>query len=105
MLTSSVKAILKAMIDTVFLGPRLGGGQNFLLTPGGFYNEREYSGADWLVPFVTRNTAKAPRPPRRKDSHKRQNQKRQEERQCGQAALLPQQRMGVPMEEPHRQQD
>ena len=25
------------------------GGQNFLITVGGFYNEREYSGADWLV--------------------------------------------------------
>ena len=24
------------------------GGQNFLFTLGGFYNEREYSGADWL---------------------------------------------------------
>ena len=35
-----------------FWGPSLGGGQNFLLTVGGFYNEREYSGADWLVPFV-----------------------------------------------------
>ena len=48
-LTSSVNAFLKAMIDTVFLGPSLRGGQNFLITVGGFYNEREYSGADWPV--------------------------------------------------------
>ena len=39
-------------IYKAFLGPRLGGGQNFLLTAGSFYNEREYSGADWLVPFI-----------------------------------------------------
>ena len=35
------------MIDTV--GTKFRGGQNFLLTLGGFYNEREYSVADWLV--------------------------------------------------------
>ena len=33
-------------------GTKIRGGQNFLLTAGGFYNEREYSGADWLVPFI-----------------------------------------------------
>ena len=48
-LTSNVKAILKAMIDTIFLGPSVGGGQIFLITLEGFYNKREYSGADWLV--------------------------------------------------------
>ena len=32
------------------MGPSLGGrGQNFLITVGGFYNDREYSGADWPV--------------------------------------------------------
>ena len=35
-----------------FFGTKFRGGQNFLLTVGFFYNEREYSGADWLVPFV-----------------------------------------------------
>ena len=51
-LTSSVKAILKAMVDTVFWGPSLGGGQNFVLMVGGFCNEREYSAADCLVPLL-----------------------------------------------------
>ena len=37
----------------VFFGTKIRGGQNFLLTVGGFYNEREYSGADWLVPLIT----------------------------------------------------
>ena len=41
------------MIDTVFLGPSLGGGQNFLITVGGFYNEREYSKGDWPVLFIS----------------------------------------------------
>ena len=45
-LISSVKAILKAMTDTFLLVPSLGGGQNFLFTVGGFFNEREYCGAD-----------------------------------------------------------
>ena len=40
-LTSSVKSILKAMIDTFFWRPSL--------TVGGFYNQREYFRADWLV--------------------------------------------------------
>ena len=30
-----------------------GWGQNFLLTVGSFYNKREYSEADWLVPLVS----------------------------------------------------
>ena len=51
-LTSSVQAILKAMIATVFLGTKFKGGQNFLLTVGVFFNKREYSGADWLVPLL-----------------------------------------------------
>ena len=38
------------MIDTIFFKFR--GGQNFLITVGGFYNEREYSGADWMVPLL-----------------------------------------------------
>ena len=33
-------------------GTKLRGGQNCLLLVGGFFNEREYSGADWLVPFL-----------------------------------------------------
>ena len=37
-----------------FFGTKLRGGQKFLLMVGGFFNEREYSGADWLVPFVTK---------------------------------------------------
>ena len=40
------------MIDTVFWGPSLGGGQNFVLTLGGFFNVREYSAADWLVSLI-----------------------------------------------------
>ena len=40
------------MFDTVFLGPSLGGGQNFFKTVGGFYNKREYSEADWLVLLI-----------------------------------------------------
>ena len=28
------------------------GGQNFVFTVGGFFNEREYSAADWLVPLM-----------------------------------------------------
>ena len=40
------------MIDTVFFWTKFRGGQNFLITVGGFYNEREYSGADWLVLLV-----------------------------------------------------
>ena len=35
-----------------FLGTKLMGGQNFVLTVVGFFNEREYSAADWLVPLV-----------------------------------------------------
>ena len=35
-----------------FFGTKFRGGQNFLLTVGIFYNEREYSGADWLVPLI-----------------------------------------------------
>ena len=36
-----------------FFGTRFRGGQNFLLTVGIFYNKREYSGADWLVPLIS----------------------------------------------------
>ena len=32
-----------------FFGTKFRGGQNVLITVGGFYNEREYSGADWPV--------------------------------------------------------
>jgi len=35
-----------------FFGTKLRGGQKFLLMVGGFFNKREYSGADWLVPFI-----------------------------------------------------
>ena len=46
--TSSVKAIRKAMTQTTFLEPSLEGVRIFLFTTGGFPNERECSGADWL---------------------------------------------------------
>ena len=36
-----------------FFGTKFRGGQNFLLMVGGFFNKREYSGADWLVPLLT----------------------------------------------------
>ena len=32
-----------------FFGTKFRGNQNFLITMGGFYNERENSGADWPV--------------------------------------------------------
>ena len=32
-----------------FFGTKFRGGKNFLLMVGVFFNEREYSGADWLV--------------------------------------------------------
>ena len=32
-----------------FFRTKFRGGQNFLITVGGFYNKRKYSGADWLV--------------------------------------------------------
>ena len=48
MVTSSVKSILKAMIDTVYLGPSLGVVRILYLLVGGFFNQRGYSGADWL---------------------------------------------------------
>ena len=35
-----------------FFGTKFRGGHNFLISLGGFYNEREYSGADWLVLLV-----------------------------------------------------
>ena len=35
-----------------FFGTKFRGNQNFLITFGGFYNEREYSGADWLVLLI-----------------------------------------------------
>ena len=35
-----------------FFGTKFRGGQNFVLTLRGFSNEREYSGADWLVPLI-----------------------------------------------------
>ena len=35
-----------------FFGTKFRGSQDFLLTVGNLYNEREYSGADWLVPLV-----------------------------------------------------
>ena len=40
------------MIDTVFLGPSLGEVRNFLLTVGSFFNKKEHSEADWLVPLL-----------------------------------------------------
>ena len=35
-----------------FFGKKFREGQNFVLTVGGFFNEREYSAADWLVPHL-----------------------------------------------------
>ena len=35
-----------------FFGTKFRGSQNFLLTVGVFFNKREYSGADWLVPLI-----------------------------------------------------
>ena len=35
-----------------FLGTKFRGGQNFVLTVGGFFNDREYSAADWLIPLL-----------------------------------------------------
>ena len=34
-------------------GTKLRGGQNFSFTVGSFFNKREYSEADWLVPLVS----------------------------------------------------
>ena len=31
---------------------KFSGGQNLLITVGGFFSEREYSEADWLVPVI-----------------------------------------------------
>ena len=36
----------------IFFGTKIRGVQSFLLTVGGFSKEREYSGADWLVPLL-----------------------------------------------------
>ena len=36
-----------------FVGSKFRGGQNFLFTMGGFPNERECSGADWLDSLLT----------------------------------------------------
>ena len=35
-----------------FSGTKFRRGQNFVLTVWGFFNEREYSAADWLVPLI-----------------------------------------------------
>ena len=35
-----------------FFGTKFRGGQNFLFMMGGFPNERECSGADWLDPLI-----------------------------------------------------
>ena len=48
----NVQAILKAMIDTVFLGPSLGGVRFFLLPVRVFFNKREYSGAGWPLSYI-----------------------------------------------------
>ena len=36
----------------IFFGTKFRGGQNLLITVGGFFNAREYSEADWLVPVI-----------------------------------------------------
>ena len=60
--TSSVKAILKAMTDTVYFGPSLGVVRILFFMVGGFFNKREYSKNDYPYhllyvltthPFVT----------------------------------------------------
>ena len=40
-----------------FFGTKLRGGQNFLLRVGSFFNRRDYSKADWVVPLLFKNTA------------------------------------------------
>ena len=42
---------MKAMTETV-IGTNFKGGPNLLFTVGGFFNEREYAGADWLDLFI-----------------------------------------------------
>ena len=39
-----------------FVETKFRGGQNFLITVGGFYSEREYSGADWLFLLINKKT-------------------------------------------------
>ena len=41
----------------IFFGATLRGGQNLLLTVGSFFNKREYSEADWLVPLLLTDVA------------------------------------------------
>ena len=36
----------------VFFGTKFKGGQNFFFTLAGFFNNREYYGADWLDLFI-----------------------------------------------------
>ena len=52
--TSIVNAIWKAMTKNIFLAPSLGGGQGYLFTVGGFFNKREYFGADWIDLLIYR---------------------------------------------------
>ena len=35
-----------------FFGTKFRGGPNFVLTVGGFFNNRKYYGADWLGPLL-----------------------------------------------------
>ena len=35
-----------------YFGTKFKGGHNFTLMVGGFFNKREYSGADWPVPLL-----------------------------------------------------
>ena len=53
-LSSNVIAFLKVMTDAIFLGPSLGG-SIFFIYGGFFFNKREYSGADWMVPLFAKS--------------------------------------------------
>ena len=50
-LTSSVKVIPKAMTNPILFGTKFRGVCNIRCRVGGFFNQREYSGTDWLEPI------------------------------------------------------
>ena len=50
------------MINTVCFGTKFKGGQNLLLMLEGFFNKREYSGADWLDLLIYGTKVQDPRP-------------------------------------------
>ena len=64
--------MLKAIINTVFFGTKFRGGQNFVLTVVGFFNEREYSAADWWVPLIAKVYPSEVNVTQRMSMHRRQ---------------------------------